>query len=442
MRPQFKYLSVILLVLAMIAAACGSSDGGSATEAAAPTVGTEPESPVEDDPTPAPDTEDAASAAMNDAAFEVASPDGSATLSVPAGAVAADVDITIAVESTTDGVTIELGPDGTEFAEPAELAFVVAEPGVGSAVVWSSVLESADGSVTDIELQGRSAGDEYELVAAIEHFSRLVVTEGSVEVTLVSPTGPVNVGDEFQVAVDVEGVESGLGSAATPNGLQLVASAAQTPVAQPDEVSVVDGPGVMGVYQCSSAGTYVIQIGGLPGPNYWRATVEVECVDGPPSPPFDTSNVQVIENHPGGSVEDVDFSPGFSVIAVLGFEITVPVWLTVVQDSNCSGTFDSGDRIPFPPVFLDVGDTSANVPIDAFGCYAPIVINNDPSSVQFPFGLPDGSIGPDGGSVNLGGDLDGYLLIGEGPVDGSYLPGDGFVEVLGTDGPAAPWSPR
>jgi hypothetical protein len=103
----------------------------------------------------------------------VASPSGSGKLTVPAGALAADTELTLAVqpaEAGTAASVYEFGPDGTQFLVPCtlELAFTGEVPSGKKAVL--AVEEG--GTWTEIPGSALAGG---KVTGNIDHFSRFTI---------------------------------------------------------------------------------------------------------------------------------------------------------------------------------------------------------------------------------------------------------------------------
>ena len=110
----------------------------------------------------------------------VASPSGSGKLTVPAGALAADMELTLAVqpaEAGTAASVYEFGPDGTQFAVPCtlELAFTADVPSGKKAVL--AVEEG--GTWTEVPGSSLAGG---KVTGNITHFSRftIIIVDGEV----------------------------------------------------------------------------------------------------------------------------------------------------------------------------------------------------------------------------------------------------------------------
>lgn len=189
-----------MIAFLLVASACGGGDSGGDTA----TTGVSDVAAVS--------PEDTQAAGGSPEGVSVTSSDGIVTVEVPAGAAPDGVTVTVDAgdpaslpqELRDSGLPVfvyELGPDGTQFAEPVMVTFRIPaavagfDPAVGMPM---AVLASRSGeglldlyASVDVSL----AGDVLVVSGSTDHFTQAVVVLSGVSLSLVTRPSPVKVGE-------------------------------------------------------------------------------------------------------------------------------------------------------------------------------------------------------------------------------------------------------
>jgi hypothetical protein len=174
-----RNLKWMMVVLALVAAACGSGDDGSGTAA---TVQETPEQ-------------------ADDGGGAVVSADGALTVIAPAGSgVVTVVEAEGIEELDSVGSSLrayELGPDGSTFDEPVELRFEATLDELAGGVLVAA--RSSDGTVEPLEATIEISGESAVIVATIRHFTRVELRYGFYADVTVKTPGQVTKGAPVEV---------------------------------------------------------------------------------------------------------------------------------------------------------------------------------------------------------------------------------------------------
>lgn len=434
MRPPHPRRALgTLLALTLFAAACGGDDASTTDEPAID----EPAADDEPADEPAAGDEPAAEPAADEPAADddpatIAEPQefelGAVGITVPAGS--PEVTAAIVDEPAIDGwetvAAIEFGPAGTTFASPVVVTAPQADHGPGSLTAYSAWLTDADGSAEALPV---AVGDD-DLTVEVEHFSRLQLLLADWEQA--EPSAPVSVGETFQFVFDAgDGATPVWNDADPPAGVDVFSSETAT-------------------FVCLEPGEFEVYLWGemtLPPTPFTpdrptevdvHAHGWVECVDtGVTDLATLATILEFLENHPGGSVPDVDFVEGLSAIMALldSGAAGSPLHLGLLLDLTCDGP-TADDRYPFGPAPIPPGGEAAPLIIDQYGCYLPVV--SDPGAIDVPpgsmAGLTVDGIDTEMRSLTLSNGAMVYPLPS--PQGGGYIQ----LQVVGNDGPMVPMS--
>jgi len=163
----------LVSVLVVMASACGGGDSGADTA-------------TSDDRTP--------SFALGEVVVTLEIPVGavptSTKIEISDGAVPAE----LAEDNDLTVYAFNLEPSGVEFSQPATIVFRVPAPGDAGTPLASVLLEDADGTTTVLSANATRHGNEVEVSALIDHFSRaFLVLDNETELQLTPQLLPMRV---------------------------------------------------------------------------------------------------------------------------------------------------------------------------------------------------------------------------------------------------------